>query len=133
MRIEKFLKEPEITRQDSRPSSSNDPEIGFRNASFQWPNGASSTDDLNNNIDITIKNPLNKFTLFDLNITFPVGKLSIICGPTGSGKTSLLMALLGELDCLSGRVFLPRKKTSPKNVGGAPSGIAYVAQTGNLM
>ncbi|CAG8562619.1 uncharacterized protein OCT59_007764 [Rhizophagus irregularis] len=129
VRIEKFLKEPEITRQDSRPSSSNDPEIGFRNASFQWPNGASSTDDLNNNIDITIKNPLNKFTLFDLNITFPVGKLSIICGPTGSGKTSLLMALLGELDCLSGRVFLPRKKTSPKNLGGAPSGIAYVAQT----
>ncbi|GBB94776.1 hypothetical protein RclHR1_02410022 [Rhizophagus clarus] len=128
-RIEKFLNEPEITRQDSRPSSSNDPEIGFRNASFQWPDGASSTDDLNNKIDTTIKNPLNKFTLIDLNITFPVGKLSIICGPTGSGKTSLLMALLGELECLSGRIFLSRKKPSSKNIGGAPSGIAFVAQT----
>jgi ABC-type Mn2+/Zn2+ transport system ATPase subunit len=60
--------------------------------------------------------------LVDLNIEFPVGKLSIICGPTGSGKTSLLMALLGELDCLGGHVFLPRK---------ASGGIAYVAQSGN--
>jgi ABC-type cobalamin/Fe3+-siderophores transport system ATPase subunit len=70
--------------------------------------------------------------LIDLNITFPVGKLSIICGPTGSGKTSLLMALLGELECISGRVFLPKKKISSNNMGGAPSGVAYVAQTGNL-
>jgi ABC-type Mn2+/Zn2+ transport system ATPase subunit len=69
--------------------------------------------------------------LIDLNIDFPIGKLSIICGPTGSGKTSLLMALLGELECLGGRVFLPRK-TSSKIMGGAPSGIAYVAQTGLL-
>ena len=41
------------------------------------------------------------------------------------------MALLGELECLDGRVFLPRKVPSKKNLGGAPSGIAYVAQTGN--
>ncbi|RIA90254.1 P-loop containing nucleoside triphosphate hydrolase protein [Glomus cerebriforme] len=126
-RIENFLNESELIRQDSRPSSSNDPEIGFRNASFKWPDGSSSTDNLSNDnsINSTIH---NKFTLIDLDIKFPVGKLSVICGPTGSGKTSLLMALLGELECLNGRVFLPRKVSS-KNFGGAPSGIAYVAQT----
>lgn len=34
---------------------------------------------------------------FELNVSvdFPIGKLSIIFGPTGSGKTSLFLALLG--------------------------------------
>lgn len=39
--------------------------------------------------------------VFDLNIEgdvhFKLGALNLITGPTGSGKTSLLLALLGEL------------------------------------
>ena len=70
-RIEKFLNEPELTHQNSQPSSSNDPKIGFRNASFQWPNGAASTDDLSNCVDNNFQNPFNKFTLINLNIEFP--------------------------------------------------------------
>ncbi|CAG8506025.1 1335_t:CDS:10 [Funneliformis caledonium] len=124
-RVEKFLIEPELKRMNSQPNS-NDPKIGFKSASFQWFDGtASTTNDSSVNSN---QNSVNKFTLFDMNIEFPVGELSIICGPTGSGKTSLLMALLGELECISGQVFLPREVSS-KDMGGAPSGIAYVAQT----
>jgi ABC-type multidrug transport system fused ATPase/permease subunit len=40
---------------------------------------------------------------------FPIGELSIVCGPTGCGKSSFLNAILGEMDITSGRVFLPSK------------------------
>ena len=49
----------------------------------------------------------NDFKLRDINIDFEEGKLNVIIGPTGSGKTSLLLALLGEMDLISGKVFLP--------------------------
>jgi len=45
--------------------------------------------------------------LMDIDIKFAIGKLNIIAGPTGSGKTSLLMALLGEMTKIKGQVFLP--------------------------
>lgn len=35
------------------------------------------------------------FLLRDLNVTFPLKRLSVVIGPTGSGKSSLLLALLG--------------------------------------
>jgi hypothetical protein len=66
--------------------------------------------------------------LTDLNITFPKGELSLVCGKLGSGKTLLLLgtyyyftytsicsnrgtALLGEADFLTGQVLCP--KTPP--------------------
>ncbi|KAJ2787455.1 Transporter of the ATP-binding cassette (ABC) [Coemansia interrupta] len=49
----------------------------------------------------------NVFELQDLTVSFPVGKLSIIAGPTGCGKTSLLMALLGEMRLIAGQVMIP--------------------------
>ncbi|KAF0506686.1 P-loop containing nucleoside triphosphate hydrolase protein [Gigaspora margarita] len=128
-RIEKFLKDPEIDRKCSIQNF-NDPYIGFKSATFQWPDGEDSIDNSSVSVDLTMQTPLNKFTLKNLNVSFPVNELSIICGPTGSGKTSLLMALLGEMECVDGRVFLPRMTTESSNkLGGAPSGVAYVAQT----
>ncbi|CAG8789867.1 27695_t:CDS:2, partial [Racocetra persica] len=128
-RIEKFLNEPELNRKNPIPSI-NDPYIGFKNATFRWPDGEDSIDNSSVSVDLNTSNPLNKFTLINLNISFPVNELSIICGPTGCGKTSLLMALLGEMECLDGHVFLPRANIeSPNKLGGAPSGIAYVSQT----
>lgn len=63
--------------------------IGFENASFKW--GTSNT----------------QFALTDINIRFNVGDLNVIVGPTGSGKTSLLLALLGEMPIEKGNVYLP--------------------------
>lgn len=73
------LKGPEDASQD----------IGFHRASFAWSNEGTSwlTPASSNNFHLSI----------DHELKFAKGVLNIIIGPTGSGKTSLLMALLGEL------------------------------------
>lgn len=64
---------------------------------------------------------------------FPLGELSIVCGATGSGKTSLLMALLGELDIVRGESDLPRRPSGSWQLNNikdlSDTGVAYVAQT----
>ncbi|KAJ2744491.1 hypothetical protein GGI20_002929 [Coemansia sp. BCRC 34301] len=47
------------------------------------------------------------FTLKDISLSFPIGGLSLIVGPTGSGKSSLLAALIGEMSLTSGKVIMP--------------------------
>lgn len=48
------------------------------------------------------------FILHNLDAHFPNGKLSIICGATGSGKTLMMLSLLGETVLLQGESFCPR-------------------------
>ncbi|KAG0648369.1 ATP-dependent bile acid permease [Hyphodiscus hymeniophilus] len=68
----------------------------------------------------------------NLDIKFEIGKLNIIAGPTGSGKTSLLMALLGEMTLIKGSVYLPGGysredvRTDPET--GLTETVAYCAQ-----
>jgi ABC-type multidrug transport system fused ATPase/permease subunit len=78
--------------------------------------------------------------VFQLNIpkfNFPTGKLSLVYGATGSGKSSFLNALLGEMDIVSGRVYLPSKvvlkadnvsKIDPEHPDLYLDKVAYVAQ-----
>ncbi|KAF8133513.1 P-loop containing nucleoside triphosphate hydrolase protein, partial [Mycena galopus ATCC 62051] len=55
----------------------------------------------------------NRFELRDISVLFPEGKLSIITGPTASGKTALLMALLGEMTLLpGGRIIMSKNLIS---------------------
>ncbi|KAJ2837511.1 hypothetical protein FBU31_001129, partial [Coemansia sp. 'formosensis'] len=58
---------------------------------------------LNQNDD----NDLVRFALKDIDVRFPHGVLSIVAGPTGSGKSSLLSALIGEMTLTRGRILLP--------------------------
>jgi energy-coupling factor transporter ATP-binding protein EcfA2 len=68
---------------------SNQELIGFRNASFTWTNEAQSP--------VSPGSSRRNFTLrIDEELIFKEGKFNLIIGPTGSGKTSLLMALLGK-------------------------------------
>ncbi|KAG0346517.1 hypothetical protein BG004_001533 [Podila humilis] len=103
--------------------------IGFENATFRWhtrssvvgPSMMSLLGDSSNN---------GAFTLKNISLNFPVGKLSLVCGSTGSGKTSLLMALLREMDLISGKVNLPQptsRLVSPAT-GYIPGTVAYVSQ-----
>ncbi|KAI8807295.1 P-loop containing nucleoside triphosphate hydrolase protein [Cladochytrium replicatum] len=45
-----------------------------------------------------------RFRLKDINLDIPRGKLTAICGPIGSGKSSLLSGIIGEMRKTSGSV-----------------------------
>lgn len=124
-RVEEFLNEDETEKysqllQDNIESAQ-ETSIGFRKATFTWGGRASHTDDGS-----------KAFRMIDLDIQFHVGKLNIIAGPTGSGKTSLLMALLGEMRLLRGSVSLPsgrsREELRRNPNTGLTESVAYCAQ-----
>lgn len=56
--------------------------------------------------------------LANVNIEIPAGKLTMVCGQLGQGKSTLLLALLGECDLLAGEQQLPLLATR----------VAYVSQ-----
>ncbi|CAG8525592.1 15387_t:CDS:10 [Gigaspora rosea] len=69
-RIEKFLDEDEtkILLENDYPFTTS---ISFENATISWNE---------------IKENNDEFTMHNLDLEFPIGELSVICGPTGSGK-----------------------------------------------
>jgi ABC-type multidrug transport system fused ATPase/permease subunit len=69
------------------------------------------------------------FQLTDLNVNFPTGKLSVVSGPTGSGKTAILTALLGEMELIEGHSYLPKQTTQVDSATGLRNSVAYAAQT----
>ncbi len=99
-RVEEFLNEDETEKYEQLLQGSKDdngdPIIGFDKATLTWGGK-----------DAQKADGQTAFRMIDLDIRFVVGRLNIIVGPTGSGKTSLLMALLGEMTLIQGSVFLP--------------------------
>ncbi|KAJ2758485.1 hypothetical protein H4S06_002678, partial [Coemansia sp. BCRC 34490] len=90
-----------------------------------------------------LQRSMRGFTLSDINVEFPTGGFSLVAGPTGSGKSSLLAALIGEMTLTRGRILLPTmhsrdmadKDTKYKDIielsgdnGLVIRDIAYVAQ-----
>ncbi|KAK2461323.1 hypothetical protein APHAL10511_006850 [Amanita phalloides] len=69
-----------------------------------------------------------RFELRDIDVRFPESKLTVVTGPTASGKTALLMALLGEMTTMSGRVIMS-KDLSKVDDHGLMHAISYAAQT----
>ncbi|KAJ1720907.1 hypothetical protein LPJ53_004506, partial [Coemansia erecta] len=132
LRIESFLDEPDLQRLEDRVGADNVPgstEIGFVDAVLSWGSVETKADSAN-----VVGMPC--FTLKNLSLRFPAGGLSLIAGPTGSGKSSLLLALIGEMTLTSGRILLPTARTPSTDPvlgdltgsGLAISDIAYVAQ-----
>ncbi|KAF9149045.1 hypothetical protein BG015_009183 [Linnemannia schmuckeri] len=132
-RIDRFLDEEEVlvyanATAKPRKNLPTDPIIGFKNATFSYA-GKAEQDAANTAHENGETLNGHHFELKDLNLEFPVGELSVITGPTGSGKTSLLLSLLGEINPVKGQAFLPRRDSHDINpVTGLTNGIAYVAQ-----
>ncbi|KAG2065985.1 P-loop containing nucleoside triphosphate hydrolase protein [Suillus decipiens] len=121
-RVNSFLTDTELldahTQQDDdrvqlliQPEEESDL-IGFRDAVFAWssePRGS-------------LTPSKRKFRLcIDGEMYFQHGHINLVVGPTGSGKTSMLMALLGEMH------FMPSGPTSWFNLP-RKGGVAYAAQ-----
>ncbi|KAL3421216.1 ATP-dependent bile acid permease [Phlyctema vagabunda] len=100
VRIDGFLKERD-TDKYSQLARNQDLDIGFEKATLAWPTGGGS--------DYEDQPVTQQFQLHDLNIKFRESALNVVCGPSGSGKSSLLLALLGEMNLITGRVFLPHE------------------------
>ena len=95
------------------PSRLDQDVIGFQNASFTWSNDDAGA---------TLTPSRRRFTLrVTGKLLFKRGRVNLIIGPTGSGKTSLLMALLGEMH------FVPMSPDSWYHLPRA-GGVSYAAQ-----
>uniref|UniRef100_A0A4W3JB13 ATP-binding cassette, sub-family C (CFTR/MRP), member 9 n=1 Tax=Callorhinchus milii TaxID=7868 RepID=A0A4W3JB13_CALMI len=51
-------------------------------------------------------------TVTDINIRIPTGELTMIVGQVGCGKSSLLLATLGEMQNISGKVYWSKNQAS---------------------
>ena len=85
-RIEKYLHGKEVA--SVPPLSDQSRVIALQSATVTWPQDRSL---LGSKTPSAASTPRHKFVLVDLSVSFPVGKLSLICGKLGSGKTLLLL------------------------------------------
>ena len=75
------------------PPESDPTEISIRQTSFTWDNEEKSGETTPRRRNFTLR--------IDDEIIFKRGRINLVTGQTGTGKTSLLMALLGNILCLS--------------------------------
>ncbi|XP_039625641.1 ATP-binding cassette sub-family C member 9 isoform X1 [Polypterus senegalus] len=73
------------SRRPVRPVETEDVSVKVTNGYFSWGS--------------------NQATLSDINIRIPTGQLIMIVGQVGCGKSSLLLAMLGEMQTVSGKVY----------------------------
>lgn len=117
-RVEEYLNEPETEKYSQLRNKLDDegePLVGFKECTLSW--GGKGDED---------------FKLIDVDLFFQVGGLNVVVGPTGCGKTSLLLALLGEMSLLEGSVYLPNSKSrhdlTENPATGLLESVAYCAQ-----
>lgn len=110
-RIDKFIHEEEELETIQSPQNYSEGSpitasgvLGYKNATLSWSKPGSEDD--------------NHFRLSAMSIECTPGTLTVVSGPVGSGKTSFLLGLLGEMRLLGGQICLPRDQ-----------GVAYVSQT----
>jgi ABC-type transport system involved in cytochrome bd biosynthesis fused ATPase/permease subunit len=152
-RISVYLDEEEVDEQVSSLKKRNATTadvtasgLGIYHGTFQWnevkeQKTKSSIPATNNDIveddtstvvdNISVAGPEaldRRFQLIDITVMFPEGELTVITGPTASGKTALLMALLGEMTRMEGQLIMS-KDPSRVDEHGLQHTISYAAQS----
>ncbi|KAK1145209.1 hypothetical protein N8T08_004361 [Aspergillus melleus] len=89
-RIDRFLGLEE--RQDDRQTGD---KVCFRQATVAWPSDES-------------QEGLPRFQLTNVDCELPTGKLTVISGRSGAGKTLLLHSIIGESEVVAGSVTVPK-------------------------
>ncbi|KAM4569453.1 ATP-binding cassette sub-family C member 9 isoform 1-T2 [Odontesthes bonariensis] len=92
------------SRRQMRPTETEDVAVKVSHGAFTWGN--------------------NLLTLSDINISIPTGQLTMIVGQVGCGKSSLLLAMLGEMQAIEGMVYWSNKNRNS---------VAYAAQKSWLL
>lgn len=97
-RVEYFFGLSELEKQVKRSEKSlqkKNEAVSIKNASFFWKKK-----------DAENPRPESNFALKDINFTAKVGELTCLVGKVGSGKTSLLKSIIGELPISEGSSYL---------------------------
>ncbi|KAF7589950.1 hypothetical protein BBP40_003489 [Aspergillus hancockii] len=129
-RVDKFLNEEETQKYcqlEESDTAGQPSRIALDNATLTWGSSKGQYK------DDPRSDTSDAFRLINIDVSFRTGKLNLITGPTGSGKTSLLMALLGEMKLLEGSVHLPGGTVSRTELAvdpqtGLMESVAYCAQ-----
>lgn len=100
------------SRRQTRPVETDDIAIKVTNGYFSWGSGLA--------------------TLSNINIRIPTGQMTMIVGQVGCGKSSLLLAILGEMQTLEGKVHWSNVNESEPSLEASRSknrySVAYAAQ-----
>lgn len=104
-RIEKYMSQAEVSSHQECDTD----QISIRSATITWPRDiAPPSAEPASRPASAPSTPKVSFSLSDVNLEFPKDQLSLICGRLASGKTLLLLGLLGEADVVAGQVICPR-------------------------
>ncbi|KAF3768887.1 P-loop containing nucleoside triphosphate hydrolase protein [Cryphonectria parasitica EP155] len=127
VRLEKYLRQP-----DKEPVTTAGDAIILEEATVAWPKKEDADE------EGPVEPTEARSMLHNISLQFPGGKLSVVSGKTGSGKSLLLAAILGEVKLISGTVKVPTPpleeelddvKPIPESEWLIPSLTAFVSQT----
>ncbi|OIW35256.1 hypothetical protein CONLIGDRAFT_47777 [Coniochaeta ligniaria NRRL 30616] len=127
MRLDKYLSQAD-REQIAEPGAV----ASFEKATVAWPKAEDA------DAGQPAAQPQEEHSMLrDISLEFPTGKLSVITGKTGSGKSLLLAAILGEVKLVSGSIHTPVPPPVAEPAPGfippsewiIPSSVAFVSQT----
>lgn len=127
VRLEKYFNQSDMV-----PVAQQGETISFEDATVAWPR----VQDTDIQQGAAEEQRDARSVLQNVTLDFPIGKLSVITGKTGSGKSLLLAALLGEVKLLSGTIRMPTPANIDENTRCIPETewiipqlTAFVSQT----
>jgi ABC-type multidrug transport system fused ATPase/permease subunit len=96
-RIEKYMGGAEV--KPVPPVEQQTETIAFQSCTVTWSQDRSLSTAATPSAASAASTPRHRFMLVDMNLNFPTGELSLVCGKLGSGKTLLLLCKFEPTAC----------------------------------